>query len=56
MKYSLVAAALVGAVLATPHNDHKAFHARRGGYEAKAADVCTVYTTVYVTARTSTVL
>lgn len=51
MKYSFVAAALVGAVLATPHNAHRAFHARRGGYEAKPADVCSVYTTtVYVTA------
>lgn len=50
MKYSFVAAALVGAVLATPHNAHKAFHARHDGYEAKEG-VCTVYTTVYATAR-----
>ncbi|KAH9879061.1 hypothetical protein J1614_002496 [Plenodomus biglobosus] len=49
MKYSFVAAALVGSVLATQHNGHAGFHARRGGYEAKE-EVCTVYTTVYATA------
>ncbi|KAH9873793.1 hypothetical protein IAQ61_004420 [Plenodomus lingam] len=50
MKYSFVAATLVGAVLAIQHHGHAGFHARRGGYEVKQEDVCTVYTTVYVTA------
>ncbi|KAI8940187.1 hypothetical protein NX059_003894 [Plenodomus lindquistii] len=49
MKYSFVAAALVGAVLATPHKGHAGFHARRGEYAAQEG-VCTVYTTVYATA------
>ncbi|KAF2850774.1 glycoside hydrolase family 17 protein [Plenodomus tracheiphilus IPT5] len=47
MKYSFVAAALVGSVLATQHHAHGGFHARR--HEAKE-EVCTVYTTVYATA------
>jgi hypothetical protein len=50
MKASIVAAALVGSVAASQHKAHAGFHMRRGGYAAD--EVCTVYTTVYVTART----
>ncbi|KAF2132934.1 glycoside hydrolase family 17 protein [Dothidotthia symphoricarpi CBS 119687] len=51
MKASIVAAsaALVGSVAAAQHNGHAGFHVRRGAY-AETEDVCTVYTTVYVTA------
>lgn len=50
MKYSTIAAsvALVGGVVADQHKAHAGFHLRRGDY--KKEDVCTVYTTVYVTA------
>jgi hypothetical protein len=48
MKYSMVAAAIIGSVVAAQHKAHAGFHVRR---EAQAAnDVCTVYTTVYETA------
>jgi|TARA_R110002003_G_scaffold126_46_gene11818 hypothetical protein len=52
MKASILAAsvALVGSVAALEHKAHAGFHLRRGDY--KKNDVCTVYTTVYVTART----
>jgi hypothetical protein len=52
MKGSIIAAsvALAGSVAAFEHNGHAALHLRRGDY--KKNDVCTVYTTVYVTART----
>jgi hypothetical protein len=52
MKASIVAAsvALVGSVAATQHKAHAGFHLRRGDY--KAEEVCTVYTTVYMTACT----
>ncbi|KAF1942642.1 glycoside hydrolase [Clathrospora elynae] len=55
MKASIVAAsvALVGSVAASQHKAHAGFHMRRGGYESE--DVCTVYTTVYVTALPSMV-
>lgn len=51
MKASIVAAsvALAGTVAAA-HNAHAGFHVRRHGYAAD--EVCTVYTTVYVTACT----
>lgn len=51
MKAGIVAAALVGSVAASQHNRHEGFHMRRGGYAAAAPadEVCTVYTTVYVT-------
>jgi hypothetical protein len=50
MKYSMVAAslALSGTAAAFEHKAHAGFHMRRGDY--KSEDVCTVYTTVYVTA------
>ncbi|CAO2656909.1 Nn.00g057120.m01.CDS01 [Neocucurbitaria sp. VM-36] len=50
MKASIIAAsvALAGSVAASQHKAHAGFHMRRGGYEAD--EVCTVYTTVYVTA------
>lgn len=55
MKYSFVTAALVGSVFASQHKGHGGFHLRRGGYEAAPpqpqGDVCTVYTTVYVSQR-----
>ncbi|RMZ66752.1 beta-glucosidase 5 [Pyrenophora seminiperda CCB06] len=47
MKAGIVAAALVGSVAASQHNRHGGFHVRRGGYAPE--EVCTVYTTVYVT-------
>lgn len=52
MKGSIVAAsvALVGAVAGYEHKAHAGFHVRRGDY--KKEEVCTVYKTVYVTART----
>lgn len=54
MKASIVAAsvALAGTVAAA-HNAHAGFHVRRHGYAAD--EVCTVYTTVYVTALPSIV-
>ena len=48
MRYSYVAAALVGSAVAAQHKAHAGFHMRRGGYAAD--EVCTVYTTVYETA------
>ncbi|KAF1840568.1 glycoside hydrolase family 17 protein [Cucurbitaria berberidis CBS 394.84] len=50
MKASIIAAsvALAGTVAASQHKAHAGFHLRRAGYESN--DVCTVYTTVYVTA------
>lgn len=50
MKGSIVAAsaALVASVAAYDHKAHAGFHLRRGDY--KKDEVCTVYTTVYVTA------
>lgn len=50
MKASIIAAsvALAGSVAAAQHKAHAGFHVRRGGYETD--EVCTVYTTVYVTA------
>jgi len=55
MKAGIVAAsaALMGSAVAVSHNAHAGFHLRRGGYAAADDGVCTVYTTVYVTARTS---
>ncbi|OAL55904.1 glycoside hydrolase [Pyrenochaeta sp. DS3sAY3a] len=55
MKASIIAAsvALAGSVAASQHKAHAGFHMRRGGYEAD--EVCTVYTTVYVTALPSIV-
>ncbi|USP77091.1 glycoside hydrolase family 17 protein [Curvularia clavata] len=50
MKYAFVTAALVGSVFASQHKAHAGFHQRRHEYPvAPQADVCTVYTTVYVT-------
>lgn len=51
MKASIIAAsvALVGSVAAYEHKGHAGLHLRRGDY--KKDEVCTVYTTVYVTAR-----
>ncbi|XP_014556308.1 hypothetical protein COCVIDRAFT_26842, partial [Bipolaris victoriae FI3] len=50
MKYAFVAAALVGSVFASQHKAHAGFHQRRHDHAAAAQeDVCTVYTTVYVT-------
>ncbi|KAJ6282769.1 glycoside hydrolase family 17 protein [Bipolaris maydis] len=50
MKYAFVAAALAGSVFASQHKAHAGFHQRRHGYAAAPQeDVCTVYTTVYVT-------
>jgi hypothetical protein len=48
MKGSIIAAsvALAGSVAAFEHKGHQAMHMRRGDY--KKDDVCTVYTTVYV--------
>jgi hypothetical protein len=50
MKSAILAAsvALAGSVAAFEHKGHAAMHLRRGDY--KKDDVCTVYTTVYVTA------
>lgn len=55
MKASIIAAsaALVASVAAYDHKAHAAFHLRRGDY--KQEEVCTVYTTVYVTAMPSMV-
>jgi hypothetical protein len=52
MKSAILAAsvALAGSVAAFEHKGHAAMHLRRGDY--KKDDVCTVYTTVYVTAST----
>jgi hypothetical protein len=54
MKGSIIAAsvALAGSVAAFEHKGHAAMHLRRGDY--KKEEVCTVYTTVYVTASMST--
>jgi hypothetical protein len=54
MKGSIIAAsvALAGSVAAFEHKGHGAMHLRRGDY--KKDEVCTVYTTVYVTASMST--
>jgi exo-beta-1,3-glucanase (GH17 family) len=50
MKYAFVTAALVGSVFASQHKAHAGFHQRRHEYPAAPqGDVCTVYTTVYVT-------
>jgi hypothetical protein len=53
MKGSIIAAsvALAGSVAAFEHKGHAALHMRRGDY--KKDEVCTVYTTVYVTASMS---
>jgi hypothetical protein len=50
MKASIIAAsvAIVGSAAAYEHKAHAGFHMRRGDY--KKDEVCTVYTTVYVTA------
>lgn len=49
MKATLIAAsALLGAAAAAQHKAHNGFHLRRGGYADN--EICTVYTTVYVTA------
>jgi hypothetical protein len=48
MRYSYVAAALVGSAVAAQHKAHAGFHMRRHA----ANEVCTVYTTVYETAST----
>ncbi|KAF1912509.1 glycoside hydrolase superfamily [Ampelomyces quisqualis] len=55
MKGSIIAAsaALAGSVAAFEHPAHAALHLHRGDY--KSEDVCTVYTTVYVTALPSIV-
>ncbi|KAH3997073.1 hypothetical protein HBI56_125700 [Parastagonospora nodorum] len=55
MKGAIIAAsvALTGSVAAYEHKAHAGFHMRRGDY--KKDDVCTVYTTVYVTAMPSIV-
>ncbi|EUC48714.1 glycoside hydrolase family 17 protein [Bipolaris oryzae ATCC 44560] len=50
MKYAFVAAALAGSVFASQHKAHAGFHQRRHDHAAAPQeDVCTVYTTVYVT-------
>ena len=48
MKNSIIAASavLIGSVAASQHRAHPAFHQRHYAEE----EVCTVYTTVYVTA------
>ncbi|KAI4948807.1 hypothetical protein J4E86_008156 [Alternaria arbusti] len=51
MRYSYVAAALVGSAVAAQHKAHAGFHMRRGAYAPE--EVCTVYTTVYETAMPS---
>ena len=52
MKNSIIAASavLIGSVAASQHRAHPAFHQRHYAEE----EVCTVYTTVYVTASEGT--